>query len=263
MAETIRTIALLTDFGTRSPYAAAMKGVAVGIAPGARVADLSHAIEPGNVREAALALEAIVPYWPAETIYVCVVDPGVGSARRGIVVASRRGTFVGPDNGLFTPIYDSDPDARVFALAERRYFLDVVSTTFHGRDVFSPVAAHIAAGADPSAMGPTVVDPVRLRLPAPKREGDRIVGEVALVDHYGNLISNIPVEMLDGSRDWSVEVGGERVRRIGDHYAEVSVGDLISHVGSTGKVELSENMGNAARRLGVGVGARFILERPR
>ncbi|MCA9773841.1 MAG: SAM-dependent chlorinase/fluorinase [Myxococcales bacterium] len=261
MPDSTRPIGLLTDFGTRSPYVAAMKGVIAGIAPEASIHDLSHAIEPGNIREAALALEAIVPYWPPRAIHVCVIDPGVGSARRGVVVESRVGVFVGPDNGLFSTVYAADPDARVHALVERRYFRDVISSTFHGRDVFSPVAAHVALGVDPSEFGPAVDDPQRIAFSAPRREGDRIVGEVALVDHYGNLISNVPAEMLGGSRDWSVTVGGERVQRIGDHYAEVEVGDLISHVGSTGRVELSENMGNAARRLGVGVGARFVLER--
>lgn len=250
-----RPIALLTDFGMRSPYVAAMKGVIASIAPAAPIHDLSHEIAPGNIREGALFLDAILPYWPARAIHVCVVDPGVGSGRRRMAIDSDLGTFIGPDNGLFTFVLRRARRRRIVALENRRYFLPRLSSTFHGRDAFAPVAAHLAAGADLGDLGPPIGDPVSVEFPEPRLNSDGSVsGEVIEVDRFGNLMTNIETAALDPGRRWIVRIGSQRIEGILDHYAQAANGALMALTSSSGRLEVAVNRGNAAERLALGLG---------
>lgn len=254
-------ITLLTDFGTRSPYVAAMRGVIARIAPGAAIHDLTHEIEPGNVREGALAIDAVLPYWPARAVHVCVVDPGVGSGRRRIVVDSDLGLFVGPDNGLFTFVFARAGRWRAYELANASFFLPRVSSTFHGRDVFAPVGAHLAAGACPADLGSLITGPVLVDFPAPQVGSDRIQGEVIEIDRFGNMITNIDAALLDGSRAWVVQIAGASIHGVSDHYAQTAPGELIALLSSSARLEIAVNRGSAAERLGREAGTPVVALR--
>src|SRR2546422_2728542 len=184
-------IALLTDFGTRDHYAGAMKGVILGICPDATLVDLSHDIPPHDVMTASLELAAGYKYFPAGTIFLVVVDPGVGSARRGIAAEAGEYRFVAPDNGVLTAVFNELPPKRTVELTERRYARPTVSRTFEGRDRFAPAAAWIAKGVELSALGRPAGSIQRLSLPQPTATSEQLTGEVLRVDRFGNLITNI------------------------------------------------------------------------
>lgn len=255
-----RVISLLTDFGTRDVYAGVLHAVIAGIAPGARVVDLTHEVAPQDVAEAAFLLEAAAPYFPAGTVHVCVVDPGVGSSRRILCASTPRATYLAPDNGLLTRVLEREPAARLRAVEDQALFLPEVSRTFHGRDVFAPVAARLAMGLDPGQVGPEVSDPIRLALPADRRlEAGTVAGEVVHVDRFGNLITNLLTGPLGpavrAARVGAVDVLGP----VRGTYAERSEGDLLLLTGSTGRLEISVRGGSACERLGVGRGAPVEL----
>src|SRR5574340_1407001 len=191
-------ISLLTDFGISDEYVGVMKGVIWGIAPQARLADITHAIQPQNILHGALVLGRAYRYFPAGTVHLAVVDPGVGTARRGIALRVGAQTFVGPDNGLFTIPMGSGEPVEAVSLDNPAYRLPAVSRTFHGRDIFAPAAAHVANGISLSALGEPVSDPVKLSIPQPTRMGNTWLAEVLLVDAFGNLITNLPAADLTG-----------------------------------------------------------------
>ena len=252
-----RVISLLTDFGTTDVYAGVMHGVIAGIAPTVRVVDLTHEVAPQDVAGAAFLLDAAAPYFPSGTIHVSVVDPGVGSSRRILCVTTEDGaTFLAPDNGLLTRVLARSPGATLRSVENRTLFLPNVSRTFHGRDVFAPVAAHLAAGVDPADVGPVIADPVRLPLPEDRPlTAGRVTGEVVHVDRFGNLITNLLTGALGravrDARVSTTEVAGP----VSDTYAERPEGDLLLITGSTGLLEVSVRGGSARDRLGVGRGA--------
>jgi S-adenosyl-L-methionine hydrolase (adenosine-forming) len=251
-------ITLTTDFGTGDGFVGVMKGVILTIAPTAHLVDLSHDVAPQDVRQAAYLLARARPYFPAGTVHLAVVDPGVGSARRLLLVVASRACFVGPDNGLFTPALD-EPGSQAFVLDQPAFWLPQVSQTFHGRDIFAPVAAHLAAGVTPAALGSLVSDPVRLVLPIPVRlPGGAVRGEVVYVDHFGNLITNIPAAWLE-ERTWRCEIAGQTLPGISHSYAAAAPGALLALVSSGGTLEIAMRDGNAAGRLPAGVGATVIL----
>jgi S-adenosylmethionine hydrolase len=257
-----RLIALLTDFGWRDHFAGVMKGVIAGIAPRAQVVDLCHDVEPQEIDQARFLLRASVPYFPRGTIFVCVVDPGVGSARRALCVESGGRIFIGPDNGLFTEVL-SEPGARAREISNPKLRLPVLSQTFHGRDVFAPAAAHLAAGVPPSRLGKLVRDPVRLPSLDPVRTGRRFwSGRVAHIDRFGNLVTNLPAaEFLPPAvRGAAVSAGFRNISRICRSYAEAPEGELFLIAGSSGTIEISLKQGSAAKQLGVAVGAPVELE---
>jgi S-adenosylmethionine hydrolase len=249
-------ITLTTDFGLTGGYAGILKGVILGIAPDARLVDLSHAIAPQNVREAAYVLAAAAPYFPPATVHLAVVDPGVGSARRGLLIATPAAYYVGPDNGLFTAAL-TQPGTTAYTLDRPAYWRSPVSQTFHGRDIFAPVAAHLAAGMPPSALGSPMTDPVRLEWPRAQRPTPgTIAGEVAYIDHFGNLITNIPGAWLDGDpASWQCQIGHLSVGGLRAAYADVALGDLLAIVSSGGTLEIAVREGSAAGRLALNVGA--------
>lgn len=189
-----RIVTLTTDFGDTDPFAGIMKGVMLGIESKITPVDLTHRIEPQNVLQGALVLAAAIPYFPAKTIHLAVVDPGVGTARRPIVVKTKNALFVGPDNGVLTPAFSGKVEA--YELTNTKYFLSSRANTFHGRDIFAPVAAHLAAGVKPEKMGPKISNPVLLKLPRPKMDGAVLKGEVIYADRFGNLSTNITAQDL-------------------------------------------------------------------
>jgi len=247
-------ITLTTDFGTRDPFVGAMKGVILGIHPEARIVDIAHEIPPQDVREAAFVLRETCPYFPEGTIHVAVVDPGVGSARRAIVVETERYRFVGPDNGVFGWVCEAEAVRRVVAITNRDLMQPEVSATFHGRDVFAPAAAYMSKGVDVSAFGPEVSDWVRLDFPKPKIEGGRLLGQVVRVDRFGNAITNVSREAFEafvGNGVFEIGAGPVRLREIVRSYASVSEGELLVLFGSSGYLEVSVSGGRASDVLGI------------
>jgi S-adenosylmethionine hydrolase len=260
-------IALTTDFGLVDGYVGTMKGVILGICPEVTLVDISHEIRPQAVRQAAYVLSAATPYFPPGTIHLVVVDPGVGSERRPIVVQTERATYVAPDNGALSLVLSQEP-ARLaiqICITESRYRLPLISGTFHGRDIFAPVAAHLACGVEPHEIG----DPLSLSdlviLPAlqPQRQADGTwLGEVFHIDRFGNLITNYRLPIPPGfasativsALQTSIRVGGEQIVGLSRTYTDVEPGELVSYVGSSGYLEIAVREGNAAARLGVDVG---------
>jgi S-adenosylmethionine hydrolase len=256
-------ITLTTDFGTRDPYVAEMKAVILRLNPGARLVDVTHDVAAHDVLEGGLAVEALVAVCPPGTVHVAVVDPGVGTDRRGLVVAAVGQYFVGPDNGIFTAVL-SRPDRQVFELRDPAYRRPTVSATFHGRDVFGPAAAHLTLGVAPALFGPPVADPVRLEPPAARAVKGGVEGEVLRVDRFGNLITSIEATAVERLAETggavTVRVAGRRmplVRTYGDLGGK-GVGALL---GSHGRLEVAVREGSAAARLRVGRGTRVRVSR--
>ncbi|MGC8760416.1 MAG: SAM hydrolase/SAM-dependent halogenase family protein [Bryobacteraceae bacterium] len=257
-----RLIALLTDFGWQDPFVGVMKGVIAGIAPAARVVDLCHEVQPQEIDQARFLLRVSRPYFPKGTIFVCVVDPGVGSARRALCVEAGGQVFIGPDNGLFTEVL-AEKSAKARAITSERHRLARVSQTFHGRDVFAPAAAHLAAGVPASKLGRLVRDPVRLPPLDPVRTGRRFwLGRVMHIDRFGNLITNLPSEefLPPAVRGIQAAVGFERITRVCRFYEEAPEGEAFLIAGSSATVEVSVKRGSAAKKLGVGIGAPVDVE---
>jgi S-adenosylmethionine hydrolase len=249
-------ITLLTDFGTRDTFVGVMKGVIFGICPQARVMDLTHAVPPGQIMAGALALRGAVAFFPAGTIHVAVVDPGVGSARRPIIVETEHGVLVGPDNGLLGPAAAAS-GRRALRLIENQALLrHPVSQTFHARDIFAPVAAHLARGVAPQAVGRRLDTMVELAIPVPSRTPSGLAGEVVYVDHFGNLVTNIDAEAIGRFPAPAVSVSIEATRVVGPvtAYAAVPEGALLAIIGSWGLMEVAVRNGNAAQVLAAGPG---------
>jgi S-adenosylmethionine hydrolase len=253
-------LTLTSDFGERSPYVAAMKGVIVSIHPPTRVLDLSHRIRPQDVPHASYFLATCVPYFPPGTIHVAVVDPGVGTDRAPLCVRAGGQYLIGPDNGIFTGVMDRGGEPEIWRLTEPRFWRETVSPTFHGRDIFAPVAAHLAAGTDPEHVGTRVRYSVRLPGPPWKVEGNRILGSVQFIDDFGNLITNIPYHSV-GSAAQQVTISGRPVHpfRWVRAYGEAEPGSIAVLGSSDGFVEIAEVNGNAAHVLGVPIGAPVEL----
>lgn len=250
-------VTLLTDFGLDDPYAGILKGVVLSINPRARLVDLTHGIPPQDVPRGALALDAAYRFFPPGTVHLAVIDPGVGGTRRPLVVLADRHYFVGPDNGLFGFLLDG-PGVVAVTPTEPRYFRAgrAVSRTFHGRDVFAPLAAHCSRGVPLGRFGPPARAPVRLGRPRPRRAGDRTVGRVLLADRFGNLLTDLRGADLPGPPSACViEVGGRRIASVVGTYGERPVGALGAVVDSSGRVEIFVREGSARERLGVGPGA--------
>jgi S-adenosylmethionine hydrolase len=264
-----RVVALLTDFGTADIYVGVMKGVIAGIAPGATVVDLTHEIAPQDVRGAARSILSGYRYFPSTTVFCCVVDPGVGTSRRAVAVelAGSDGvfTFVCPDNGLLTPLLDLPTLARARAvvLDDPSFHLPNVGATFHGRDVFAPAAAHLAAGIQLSDLGSACAADslVRLEWSGPVATGHGYVARVIHVDRFGNLVTDLEAAEFGGRPGaWRVTVGELTVAGLSGTFADAAIGEPVAYVGSSGLLELAVRQGNAAREWGVGVGAEVLID---
>lgn len=265
-------ITITTDFGTRDGYVGTMKGVIAGIAPGVPCIDITQEIPPQDVRSAAYVLWTALPYFPPESIHVVVVDPGVGTARRPIAARTPWGTLVGPDNGVFSYVWEAAPPTLIVELANPAYRNITVSNTFHGRDIFSPAAAHLARGVPLAELGPEVTDPARLPAPILTVTDTTIAGEVIYIDHFGNAITSIGRLVWDGgllSLDPAfgeapagiinagrvrVLVAGRDLGPVRRTYGEVAPGEPLALVGSEGLLELAVNRGHSAQALGLVIG---------
>ena len=245
-------ITLTTDFGLRDPFVGIMKGVMLGICPGARLVDLTHEVAPYDVREAALALESAVGFFPAGTVHLAVVDPGVGSARRAIGLSAGGWYFVGPDNGLFS-LAITGREWTAVSLEAKAFHLPTVSQTFHGRDIFAPVAAHLAAGIPLTRLGPPLSDPVRLAWPGCHRDGDEVIGEVVGSDRYGNLLTSVTardLETLAPAIELRVFLAGQAVGPPASSYSTGEEGVLTAIIGSGGRLEIFVRNGSARALVG-------------
>jgi len=246
-------VTLLTDFGTRDGYVGAMKGVIVSRCPTVTIADLTHDVEPQDVLGGALALAASAPWFPAGTIHVAVVDPGVGSARRPLLLEDDGALYVGPDNGLLSLAV---PQPRtIYVLDRSDWFQAPVSATFHGRDVFASVAGHLAAGVAPARLATPIEDFQRLFLPAPRVTAVGCEGEIVHCDRFGNLVTNVTAADLSTAGDGCrIEVAGKVIDGVSRTYADAALGALVALVGSSGRLEIAVRDGSAR--------ARLALERP-
>ena len=263
-----RIVALLTDFGYRDPFVGAMKGVMLGINPELQLIDISHEITPQRIREAAIVLSATQPYFPPGTIFLVVVDPGVGGTRRPIVVETAEHLFVAPDNGVLGPVLEPSEVRRVVHATATQFFRCPISRTFHGRDVFAPLAAWLSRGVEARDMGAMIDDYRRLSLPRPRlQEGGGLEGEIVYRDRFGNLITNI-------AEAWATEIWGPPpwqgieahinalvIRGLDSYYAQRSPNELGIIINSWGLFEVFVNGGNAAQATGADEGSPVSLWR--
>jgi S-adenosylmethionine hydrolase len=245
-------IALLTDFGTTDSYAGILKGMIAKIAPEARVIDLTHEILPYDLLQAGLILYQSYRYFPPHTIFVCVVDPGVGSERRPILIKTKNYFFIGPDNGLFTLALADQEIEKVIHLTQSQYFLEPLSSTFHGRDIFTPVAAHLSLGIPADQFGPEVSDYKRLEDFFPQVEKKEIVGKILSIDRFGNAITNLSHSFLKkhiSDLKFSLSIGKRKLSAMKTHYAEGEKKKPFFLFGSSGLLEIAMNQGSAAHLL--------------
>jgi len=257
-------IALLTDFGTRDHYAGTMKAVVLGICADVTLVDLSHDIPPHDVLTAALELAASYKYFPTGTIFLVVVDPGVGSSRRGLAVDTGDYRFIAPDNGVLTAVLAETPPKRVVELTERRYARPTVSKTFEGRDRFAPAAGWLAKGVDLTALGRSAGEYQRLLIPAPAVTETTLSGEVIRIDRFGNLVTNIDHKLFDKfTQSAAIEVtaGPHRIGRVVATYAEAPDGEPCALFGSTDHLEIAVNAASAAERLALTRGAPVTIRK--
>jgi S-adenosylmethionine hydrolase len=258
-------ITLTTDFTEHDGYVGVMKGVIAGIAPQARVIDLSHTVAPQDVFQAALLLGRSVPYFPAGTVHVAVVDPGVGTARRGIAALLGEKYFVGPDNGLLTLLYQQTQaqgeTVRIHALENPDYRLAQVSRTFHGRDIFAPAAAHLAAGAPLESFGAAVMDPILLEMPQAQKTADGLIGSIIHVDAFGNLASNIRAETLADFENIHIILRNTVIEGISATFGNKAQGELVAVIDSFGFLSICVVNGSAAQQLRAVIGEQLQIVR--
>ena len=256
------TVTLTTDFGDGSPYVAALKGSVLSINPEARLLDLSHRLPPQDLAAAAYFLADALPWFAAGTIHVVVVDPGVGTQRAILCVEWAGQIVLVPDNGCWSSILRPGELPRVRRVENRKYWRPSVSATFHGRDILAPVAAHLSLGEDPRNLGPLVDDWVRLETKPPIIESDRLIGEVIFIDHFGNLITNIPGAEFArlGNQRVQIMVGDQHVHHRVRAYGEAEKGTLVALVSSADLLEVAVNGGSAQKELGARVGIPVTVQ---
>ena len=278
-----RVVTLTTDFGLADGYVGAMKGVILGINPEARIVDISHQVPPQDIAHGAFVLGSAYPYFPQDAVHLCVVDPGVGTARQALVLVTPKGTFVAPDNGLLTyvlaaqdgqpysvggpggqftaPVLAEVPSkCAAYTLTRSKYWRHPVSATFHGRDIFAPVAAHLSLGEAPGRMGESVGHVAHLHIDLPSVSGEVTEGRIIFVDHFGNLVSNIREPDLPPG-ELVVQIQGAEI--IGLRHTFEDGEGLVCLMGSHGYLEVAERRGDAAHKLGAGVGTRLSVARER
>jgi S-adenosylmethionine hydrolase len=255
-------VTLLTDFGTSDHFVAVMKGVILSICRQARIIDITHEVPPHEISQGAYLLAQSWRYFPNGTVHVAVVDPGVGTSRRPILVETEGHYFVGPDNGVLAQVYSGAERHKVREITASKYFLQPVSRTFHGRDIFAAVAGHLAAGVRPASFGKLIQDHLKLSYLHPQRVGKRIwSGTIQHVDRFGNLITNFHVDAFPGIQTKAVQftVGPQTVHRLALNYADSDPGEVFLIVGSSGFLEVAVNQASAAKVLGCSAGAPVEL----
>jgi S-adenosylmethionine hydrolase len=251
-------LSITTDFGNTNGFVGVMKGVIYGIAPEVKIVDISQLISPQNVLEGAYAMWRAVPFFPPGSVHVGVVDPGVGTTRRPIGAHLGDQYFIAPDNGMLTPlILDAERDGEVMEfvhLDDPKYWLPNISNTFHGRDIFAPTGAHLAAGVPLSELGTPIADPILLDMPRPEKTENGWQAHVTIIDIFGNLATDLPAEALEERRDVLVRIHDREIDGIIESYGHGEVGDLVAVVDSEDYIEVSVVNGNAARTLSANIG---------
>lgn len=254
-------LTLTTDYGTQDQYVGALKGVVIQTAPEVRMVDISHGIPPGDILAGAWVVREASRYYPGGTVHLVVVDPGVGSERTPVIVHTKDQWFVGPDNGLFSLISEGSP-VEAFTIDRPEHWLANPSSTFHGRDIFAPVAALLASGTPPDTLGSAGHELVTYRWAEAILDRDGIRGWVVHVDHYGNLISNVPASYLNGiasAESLKIYVGNTIIARVHNAFSDVEEGDPVAYIGSSGTLEVAVNRGNAQELLGISKGAQITI----
>jgi S-adenosylmethionine hydrolase len=257
-------ITLTTDYGTNDHLVGTLKGVILKINPEVTIVDITHNVAPFDLLDAALAIGSAYSYFPSRTIHVVVVDPGVGTERRPLLVTAENQYFVAPDNGVLSVIYEREQNVVARNVTAAHYFLQPISKTFHGRDIFAPIAAWLSKGWQTASMGEEITDHKKFALPKPKTTDGVVKGIVMRIDAFGNLITNFRVEDLPESAltsgDVKFQVGNQAVSRMVPTFASGNAGEPVAYVGSAGYVEIAVNKGNASRTLSIGRGTPIVLE---
>ena len=257
-------VTLTTDYGTNDHLVGVLKGVILNINPEVNIVDITHSILAHDILDGALTLSQAYKYFPSKTIHLVVVDPGVGTARRPILVAGDTHYFVAPDNGVLSAIYDQSESLYVWNITSEHYFRQPVSNTFHGRDIFAPVAAWLSKSWQTASFGEEITDFVRFAIPKPKVSGNTTKGIVLRVDNFGNLITNLTAEdvpaLIASGAKFTIRVGNAAVTKIVPTFAQGAAGETFAIIGSSGYVEVCVNKGNAARAVGAGRGAEVSVE---
>lgn len=261
-------VTLTSDFGLSDHFVGTMRGVILNIEPDAEIVDICHSVQPFDVLDGALTIAQAYSYFPSGTVHVVVVDPGVGSARRPILVSTEKQYFVAPDNGVLSLIYNREERIRVRHITGEHYFLQPLSNTFHGRDIFAPVAGYLAKGVDGAKFGDEISDYVRFNAPKPKPVDERTFrGVVLKVDRFGNLVTNftsqdIPVLFQPTPPPFKILVGKREITELHSHYAEGSPNEVFGILGSMGYLEIAANRAPAVQLVGSGKGSEvnIVLE---
>ncbi len=252
-------IALLTDFGTKDYFVGALKGAILSINSNVHIVDISHEIAPQNINSASFTLRACYKDFPAKTIFVAVVDPGVGSERRAILVETADYFFIAPDNGLLSFIFDEAKDFRVFELTNKKFFAETVSATFHGRDIFAPVAAHLSKGLNSNEFGNEITDFVRFKETRPHKTADNeIEAEIIEIDRFGNLITNLKREDLP--EKFTLEIGKTRIEKLQNYFAEAEKSEVFMIFGSAGFLEIVAFQDSAKSLLMAEIGNKMAVK---
>lgn len=257
-------ITLLTDFGLKDPYAASMKGVILSVNPRCTLIDITHQVRPHDIREGAFTLAQTYSTFPKGTIHLAVVDPGVGSLRKPILFVTENYFFIGPDNGLFTIALRRERVKQVHLLTNQKFFLSEVSSTFHGRDIFAPVAAYLSLGVKPESFGPSIKSWRQVPFPDPAMKQGKLVGEIIHVDAFGNLVSNIDrSSLLDFSKgcSFTIHIGRRNISGLKKGYWEGKKNEPMGLFGSMGFLEISVREGNAQKSLNIKKGNRIVVRR--
>ncbi|MEM3769800.1 MAG: SAM-dependent chlorinase/fluorinase [Candidatus Bathyarchaeia archaeon] len=258
-------ITLTTDFGLADPYVAEIKAVILGINPSVEVVDISHQIEKFNIRMGAYVLASAAPYFPKGTIHIAVIDPGVGTKRKPILIETEISFFIGPDNGVLALAAEKQGIRHIYEITNPKYMLPKVSTTFHGRDIFAPAAAYLSKGVSPSEFGPEIHEIVKPQFAKIFRKGSTLVGEIIHVDNFGNIITNFTTRELESLRtreSLNIKIGKTTYRlKLCKAYAEVSAKKPLAIIGSHDFLEISVNQGNAAETFKAKAGDKVILYR--
>ncbi|MBN2102803.1 SAM-dependent chlorinase/fluorinase [bacterium] len=252
-------ITLLTDFGLSDPYAGVMKGVILGICPEARLVDISHDITPQNIEMAAFILEKSVPYFPTDTIHCVVVDPGVGTSRKVLIARVKGHLFVAPDNGVLKRIINTAQAHEVFHADRAEFFLKKISATFHGRDIFAPLAAHLANGVKPEQIGEPLDQYVRGEIREPELQKGRITGEIIYFDRFGNAVTNISRTMLKGLGNIRIDIRHHTIQGLVSAYSQVKPGEPLAIIGSFENLEIAVREGSAREQIPLKYGDKITV----
>lgn len=253
-------ITLTTDFGTWDGYVGAVKGVILSLNPGAEIVDISHEIPHQNIMAAAFCLFNSCSFFPEGTIHVAIVDPGVGSKRKALLIQTERYFFIGPDNGIFSLVLRQERLKKTIHLNNPKYFLGRQAPTFHGRDIFAPVAAYLSLGVKLDEFGPTLPKIVRLSLPRIEKRRGRIIGQIIHIDNFGNLVSNVTAQELSKIKKFKIRVRNRIISRLSETYSEVGKGKILAYQGSSGFLEVGIREGNAGLKLGVKIGDKIEIQ---